>query len=198
MPPATPRPAPMSVLEAIRRRRAVRSYLPDRISRTRISALLTAATWAPSAMHTEPWAFVVVQDAQLLRTLSERAKTLLKTRGKQWAETYDEETFRRFTSPEFNIFHDASTLIIICARPLGSLVQADCWLAAENLMLAACAYGLGTCVIGLAVQMLQDPQVKAQLGIPKDVTAIAPIILGRPRGRTPRTKRKQPLVFAHA
>jgi len=53
-----------------------------------------------------------------------------------------------FASPEFNIFYDASTLIVICGKAEGPFVVADCWLVAENLMLAACAMGLGTCVGG--------------------------------------------------
>jgi hypothetical protein len=43
---------------------------------------------------------------------------------------------------------------------------ADCWLAPENLMLAACAKGLGACVIGLAVSALSTPEWKAELKIP--------------------------------
>ena len=52
-----------------------------------------------------------------------------------------------FSHPDFNISHDAGTLIAICA-PSATFSTADCWLAAENLMLAACAMGLGTCCIG--------------------------------------------------
>ena len=53
--------------------------------------------------------------------------------------------------PGFSPFYGAGTLIVIYGRSKGPLVTADCWLAAENLMLAACALGLGTCVIGAAV-----------------------------------------------
>jgi hypothetical protein len=54
----------------------------------------------------------------------------------------------RFASPDFCVFYDAGTLIAIGAKPLGPFVTADCWLVAGNLMLAACALGLGTCCIG--------------------------------------------------
>jgi nitroreductase len=47
------------------------------------------------------------------------------------------------------------------------------WLAAENLMLAAHAMGLGTCVIGSAVPALNTPKSKAELNIPSECTAIA-------------------------
>ena len=38
--------------------------------------LLDAAVHAPTAMHQEPWKFVVIQDRALLRRLSDRAKAL--------------------------------------------------------------------------------------------------------------------------
>jgi nitroreductase len=99
------------------------------------------------------------------------------------------------SEPGFNIFYDAGMLIVICAQPLGSFGVADCWLAAENLMLAACAVGLGTCCIGFAVQMLNRPEVKAELGIPADVVVVAPIIVGRPSAETAGTTRKAPQVL---
>jgi len=89
----------------------------------------------------------------------------------------------------------ALTLIVICGKPLARFVAADCWLAAENLMLAACAMDLGTCCIGFAVPMLNTPDVKRELGIPEDVAAIAPVIVGVPKGTTPPVGRKAPDVL---
>ena len=66
----------------------------------------------------------------------------------------------------FCVFYDASTLIVICAKPMGPFVSADCWLAAENLMLAASALGLGTCCIGSAIPALNSPEAKPRAGDP--------------------------------
>ena len=57
-------------------------------------------------------------------------------------------------------------------------------------MLAACARGLGTCVIGFAVSALNMPEWKAELKIPVEMTAIAPVIVGVPAGETPPVPRK--------
>jgi nitroreductase len=58
-------------------------------------------------------------------------------------------------------------------------------------MLAAHSMGLGTCVIGSAVSALNTPEFKSELGIPADITAIAPIIVGFPSGETVPTARKR-------
>jgi nitroreductase len=84
--------------------------------------------------------------------------------------------------------------VVIGAQVPGPFVAADCWLASENLMLAACAMGLGTCVIGSAVAALNLPDVKSELGIPATFSAIAPVIVGVPSGARLVTARKQPQV----
>ncbi len=177
-------------LDVIHQRRAVRHYTPEKVDDTAIRTMLEAAVQAPTAMHREPWAFVVIQDRALLQRLSDRAKTLAQ------AQPTPHRDLGPFASPDFNIFYDAGTLIVVCGKPMGPFVTADCWLAAENLMLSACAMGLGTCCIGFAVPVLADPDVKRELGIPPDVTAVAPIIVGVPAGVTEAVGRKSPDVLS--
>ena len=43
--------------------------------------------------------------------------------------------------------------------------------------------------------MLNDPEVKRELGIPADVTVVAPIIVGVPAGDTPPVPRRSPDVL---
>jgi nitroreductase len=62
-------------------------------------------------------------------------------------------------------------------------------------MLAACAQGLGTCVIGFAVEALNTPEWKAELKIPEAMTAIAPIIVGTPASEEGPTHRKPPEIL---
>jgi nitroreductase len=183
-----------AVPELIYRRRAVRAYTPGILDESTIRALLGAAVQAPTAMHLEPWAFVVVQDRAVLKRLSDRAKVIAGEAARH-RDLISGSGASPLSDPAFNIFYDAGTLIVICARELGPFVEADCWLAAENLMLAACAMGLGTCCIGFAIPALRTPDVKQEFGIPPDVTAVAPIIVGRPRGDTHPVGRREPLVL---
>ncbi|MGA7750054.1 MAG: nitroreductase family protein [Gallionella sp.] len=185
-----------NVFEAILARRSVRTYAPDQLDRSTIQTLLEAAVRAPTAMHEEPWAFVVLQDRQILKQLSDRAKPLFVEEARHRNAQGASHSFDHFTRPDFNIFHGAGTLIVIYAKPLSTFVVADCWLAAENLMLAASAIGLGSCVIGSAVAALNIHKVKTELGIPDEYSAIAPIVVGVPTGETPSTSRKEPLILS--
>ena len=58
----------MTVIDAIYARRSVRSYGAAPVDGSSVQALLDAAVQAPSAMNTQPWGFVVVQDRALLRS----------------------------------------------------------------------------------------------------------------------------------
>ena len=160
--------APTGVLEAIAGRRSVRAYADQAVDRPTVQALLDAAVRAPTAMHEEPWMFLVIQDRSVLTRLSDRAKPLFAAQVRQ---SRTRHSFDAFLDPAFNVFYDAGTLIVICTDRAGSFVAADCWLAAENLMLAAYGRGLGSCVIGSAVAALNLPEVKAELGLPEPVTA---------------------------
>ncbi len=186
--------ANMSLMEAISRRSSVRSYSPGRLDQTTIRALLAAAVRAPTAVHLEPWVFAIVQDSSALKRLSDRAKPLFLEEARRTHLDRGGHTLDMFANPDFNMFYNAGTLIIICGKPMGPFVVADCWLAAENLILAACSMGLGTCVIGAAIPALNTADVKAEFGIPNELTVVAPIIVGVPSGETPPTTRKEPKI----
>ena len=183
------------VLEVINQRSSVRSYSGEAIDRSAIEVLLHAAARAPTAMHEEPWQFLVIQDKAALRHLSERAKALFTEEARRLHTPRGDSAAARFAQPDFDVFYDAGTLIVICTKMPGPFVEADCWLAAENLILAAQAMGLATCVIGSARSALNTEAVRSELGIPMQTTAVAPIIVGKPRGHWPPTPRKQPEVL---
>lgn len=194
---------PLSALDAIFARRSVRAYTQDRVERSTVLALLDAAVQAPTAMLEQPWLFVVIQDRQLLNHLSDHVKATwmrdaIETaeRHTRYASALHGEFLQRVREPGFDVFHGASTLISVCARHLDGFVVADCWLAAENLMLAATALGLGTCCIGAATDALNSPEMKAAVNIPADVHVVASVVVGVP-AETPRpVPRREPDVIS--
>jgi len=185
----------MNINEAISGRRSVRDYTTQRVDEDSIHLLLDAAVHAPTAMHEEPWAFAVIQNKSLLNHLSDHVKELLADGGDPIHPHGANHASNYFISPEFNAFYNATTLIIIYGKPMGVFVGADCWLAAQNLMLTAFSRGLGTCVIGLAVTALNTPKWKKELGIAADMTAFAPIIVGVPASENPPTARRPPEIL---
>jgi nitroreductase len=62
-------------------------------------------------------------------------------------------------------------------------------------MLAAYCLGLGSCVVGSAAEVLNSPIIKANLGIPAEFKAVAPIIVGVPSGETAASSRNEPYIL---
>lgn len=183
-----------NIAEVINARVSVRCFMPPPVSEAVLSTVIAAAIRAPTAVHGEPWQFVIVQDTDLLKRLSDKAKECLVAEAEHLH--MDRGGLSIFSEPGFNVFYDAGTLIVICSKDNGKFAEADCWLAAENLMLSAFALGLGTCVIGSAVSALNLPSIKAELGIPANSVAVVPIVIGTPR-ETPRpSERKEPVILS--
>jgi nitroreductase len=179
----------VNVLNAIYHRRSVRSYTPQRVSAAQVQALLEAAAQAPTARHEEPWAFVVVQEPRLLQRISAAVSDEMR---QSWGLlAVGDKTMR---APDGDPLHGAGTLVLICCHGQGPFVAADCWLAAENFMLAAHAMGLGTCVIGSALHAVNN-KLRHELGIPADITAQVPIVLGYAREEPPVVSRKPPRIL---
>ena len=187
--------AEMNVYEAILARRSVRHYISQQVEPDVVRLLIEAAVHAPSVLHGDPWAFFVIDDSAALEQLSDMAKPLFLKEVRRLGQTRSSGCLEAFEDPGFNIFYNAATLIVICGDTSSPFSAADSWLAAENLMLAACAMGLGSCVVGAALSALNSTQIRQRFGIPKKYAAVAPIIVGYPAGETPPTPRREPLIL---
>ncbi len=179
----------LSALDVIYSRRSVRAYTPERVPETTVQALLDAAVQAPTAMGGHSLSFVVVQNPRRLERLSTLTKAQWIAQTEHDAQLHlaatlgpEGDMLTKYAEPEFDVFYGASTLIVICARRPDGFATADCWLAAENLMLAAAALGLGTCCIGPVAPAVNSAEMRLELGIPPVLTAVAAIVVGVPAG----------------
>ena len=177
----------MELNEAIHGRRAVRDYTDSAVDETALRQIIDAAIQAPSAVNQQPWLFTVIRDRALMARISDAAKAhMLRTSHESAATSHFQAILK---DPNFNIFYHAPALIVISA-PSGMWAVEDCALAAQNLMLAAHAAGLGTCWIGFAQGWLATPEGKSALKVPPGDMPVAPIIVGHPKSSPPAVVRK--------
>ncbi|MBS0632592.1 MAG: nitroreductase family protein [Verrucomicrobia bacterium] len=182
----------MEVLKAIHERRATRVFSDADVRPAVVQDLLRAAAQAPSALNLQPWSFAVLHGRKRLREYSERAKVhLLHVTDPAFGL---DPRIDQYASSTVNIFHDAGTLILICAKPARFAPVEDCFLAGQNLMLAAHGMGLGTCPVGFARPWFNLPEIKAELGLPPGCTPVLPIVVGYPAGPVPPVPRKDPEI----
>jgi nitroreductase len=183
----------MDLREAIYTRRAVREFTAEPVDEKTLRQLIDAAIQAPSAVNQQPWSFCVVRDRALLARISREAIAhLLKMPPAVLAASPRFQELLR--NPDFDIFYNAPALIVISSVAESPWTIENCALAAENLMLAARAAGLGTCWIGFAQTWLGTPEGKAALKLPEKYVPVAPIIVGHPKSAPPPIPRKEPEI----
>jgi nitroreductase len=182
----------MDVNAALSGRRSTRGFTAQAVDEQSIRRLIAAAVLAPSASNGQPWTFTVVRDQGLLDRVSDAAKVhLLATLP---AGPQSDRQRISLSDPDFQIFYHAPVLILISGIAERPWVVEDCSLAAENLMLAAFADGLGTCWIGYAQGYLNTVEGRDALGLAPTSLQVAPIIVGHPKDEKAPVARKQPEV----
>lgn len=179
------------VLEAIKSRRAIRSYEDKPVPESAIQTMLEAAIYAPSAINIQPWKFTIVTNKAEMKRLSDLAKPALIRALPDVGDEGLVNLKRRLSDPNYNIFYDAPLLVFVSGAK-GRYTIYDCSMAAQNMMLAAYSLGIGSCWIGTAVAIANDPKIKAQLGVPEDHDVHAAIIFGFPKGGFPKAPEKRP------
>ena len=181
----------MDLKEAIYTRRAVREFTAEPVDDQTLRQLIDAAVQAPSAVNQQPWSFCVIRDKALLARISNEAKAhMLRTSPAALSHHFQEF----LNDPKFDIFYRAPALIVISSAAESPWTVENCALAAENLMLAARAAGLGTCWIGFAQTWLGTPEGKAALNLPAKYAPVAPIIVGHPKSAASAVPRREPEI----
>jgi nitroreductase len=136
-----------------------------------VEKLLAAAMQAPSARNQQPWQFVVIDDASLLGQIGQ-------------------------TFPNARMAQQAPVAILIC----GDLHEetspgywvVDCAAAAENMLLAAHALGLGAVWTGVYPREERMAGLSRLVGVPAHVIPHSLIVVGHAAEQMPPQNRYLP------
>lgn len=141
-------------LKLLSTRQSDRGYYDKPIEQDKIDRILEAARLSPSACNSQPWKFIVVNDAVLIKEVAEAASS--KAIG-------------------MNGFTSEAPLLIVLVREKSNFVARvggkikdkdysliDIGIAAENICLQAAAEGLGSCMLG----WFNEALVKKLLKVP--------------------------------
>ncbi len=201
LPPGTGDPG--ELVRLMRSRRSIRSYLDRPVPREVLTDLVRAGVSAPSGHNDQKWTFTILPDREavvflarglarffgrLNRTAANRLIRLgLRLVGRRDLDDYYREHFASVQKAledwdrdgTDRLFHGAPAVIVVTCRPGASCPAEDALLAAQNMLLAAHAMGLGTCLVGYAVAaMRHDRALLQSIGIDRRETVYAVIALG--------------------
>ena len=151
-----------AALDVIATRVSVRHFTGEKIPADKIEKILRAGMSAPTAVNKQPWAFVVVDDADVLRQLSE-------------------------TVQSSRIENGASHAIVVCgdmSKTLEGEAQGywveDTSAATENMLLAAHAMGLGGLWVGVYPIKERTAKGGEVIGAPEHIVPMCIVTLDYP------------------
>jgi nitroreductase len=200
-------------MEAIRKRKSVRAYTADSVSKAVMKELLEAAILAPTGSNMQPFRFYVAGgegkkqlDEVLLKCVDDSETTSNELQMSR--EGGDEEAQNKMNSRRMDLMREVMDIlrnndvpIETFARgsfhyfgaPVAIFITMDQSLAenalvavgavVQNLMLAACDKGLGTCWIHMA--LMYSKQIRETLGIPESERIVTSLALGYPDDEAP-------------
>ncbi len=143
----------MHVAEAIRQKRAVRTFADRPISDDDARAILNAGRRAQSSKNTQPWRFVAVRDRATLKALTAAGPFAAHVGGA------------------------ALAVVILTPDPAQRwTIPFDAGQAAAYMQLAAWELGIASCLIAV----YEPEKVRALLGIPADLHPYAALSFGYP------------------
>jgi len=191
------------LLNLIRTRRSVRRFRDEPVSRDILERLIEAASWAPSAGNAQDWRFTVVTSPSRLREMNDAArraweKIIAAHEGSGLVEDVGRYAAR------FSDFAAAPALIVVSARATGPLHRrllgdaaaagagsaASAAMAAQTLLLAAHALGLGACP--MTGPLAARDELARLIGLERKQDIVCVVALGYP-AEAPATPRRKPV-----
>lgn len=198
----------MNVVEAIRKRKSIRGYKPDPVSKDVLTEILETACRTPSPMNTQPWEFMVIT-GQLLDAIKKRymenfrsgvpgvpehlvvgwtKDSVYRKRqvelAKQLFKLMDigrEDMDKRIQWLErgFRYFDAPVVILLLVDRSLTEQGPLmDIGAVMQTLCLAALPYGLGTCIEDQGVMYPKD--LRKLAGIPDSKRIMMAVAIGYP------------------
>lgn len=150
----------MELLKALQKRRSVRRFTEEVVSKEDIDILMHAAMSGPSACNARPWDFYVVESKAVLQNLHKATK------------------YSDISAP---------LAIVVCGNlshalpaPLTDFWVQDCSAATENILLAATDIGLGAVWCGIYPKEDAVGNVKEALGLSEEHIPLNIIYVGHP------------------
>lgn len=161
-------------------RRSIRKYNNTKVSHDLMEKIVRAGQFAPSGMNRQIYAFVVVEDEELVAKLSKM----------------NADAMNSSSDP----FYGAKSLIIVFADTNAPTYLYDGALAMGNLMNAANALGVDSCWIHRAKEVFETPEgkeMKKTWGLPESYEGIGHCILGyREEEPGERAQRTSKVIYA--
>ncbi|MBT7697135.1 MAG: nitroreductase family protein [Desulfobacterales bacterium] len=178
----------------LKNRRSIRDYEEKDISTDTVKEIIKESCLAPSSGNRQEWRFIIINNRDMLRQISDECKKNILREIEDDSGTYMSRYKNMMQNEGFSIFYNAPCLVLILGPKDNHTLEIDCSLIASYIMFSAVERGLGTCWIGMG-NYIRDPIMLDEIGISDEYKVVAPIILGYPKQILDPAPRKDPQIL---
>jgi len=175
-------------------RRAIRDFQIREVPLSIIKEIIQDTYLAPTARNLQPCRFIIIQDRDVIKMLSDESKKNILSDITQNPASPMKQLESRFRDERFNVFYNAPCLVLFIGPTGAAFLDVDCALTAAYFMFSATSRGLGTCWIGSGMH-IRDRKILDDIGVPVDCQIVAPIIIGYPTSIPPASERHAPDIL---
>jgi nitroreductase len=175
-------------------RRAIRDFQNKEVPLSLIKEILQDTCLAPTAGNGQPLKFIIIQNRDYMRKLSDESKKNLLSDLERNPESPLKKYEPRLRDEQFNVFYNAPSLVYFIGPKGVQSLYVDCGLTVAYFMFSATGRGLGTCWIALGSNV-RDGKLLDDMGVPKDCEIVAPVIIGYPTSIPPASERHAPDIL---
>ena len=184
----------MDLYEAIEKRRTIRIY-KEPATEEQLRKILLSGSKAPSAINSQPWEFIIVEDHAIIAQLAEIKHQV--TLGMPTKTEEDRQKLEKRAAAQKASFNNAS-IVAVCGKAGGAK---SVWLAIENISLAAVSEGLGSGIVMYSKDGMD--KIGELLGLPSGYEPVAILKIGlpgekgHPRDQNPYAPRRTDFSWLH-
>jgi len=175
-------------------RRSIRDFQNKEVPLSIIKEIIQESCLAPTATNGQPCQFIIIQNRDYIKKLSDESKKNLLSDLEKNPESPIKDYEPYLRDEQFNIFYNAPCLVFFIGPKEVDSLDVDCALTVAYFMFSATSRGLGTCWIGLGA-CIRDRNLLNEIRIPPDCRIVAPIIVGYPTSIPPASERHSPDIL---
>jgi nicotinate-nucleotide--dimethylbenzimidazole phosphoribosyltransferase len=179
--------------EVVAKRRSIRKFKEDPVPEKILHKVLEAGRWAPSAGNSQPWRFIVITDFEVKKRIAAMSTEFSRRAWSKFSPERARYLAARGGSWDKSGIAKIPVLVAVCYETVGKireeLVLVSAWAAIENMLLAAAAEGLGSCIYTF-YNVEEENGLKELLGVPDGFRVAAMIQLGYAAVDPPTPSRK--------
>lgn len=176
-------------MHVMKNRRSVRKFTGEPVDKKMIEKILEVLDYSPNAGNKNLTRVVVITNRDMIDYIGKTHVQVLQRFNKGITTPPSEEEISKSSSA----FHNAQAVVVLFGLKNFYFSEADSYIVAQNITLAAYEQGVSTCIVGEVLNSFateKGEKLQQEMGIPKEYVPQTYITMGYCDGEYPKPPKR--------